>query len=103
MSFKLYKNFLNAIFNETRFEIIKLLIKGPRSVNSISENLRFEQSRVSHNLKKLECYAFVNYKCKGKERIYSINKISHIREIIKSIDKYINRYNRIFKDCIKKN
>lgn len=100
LSFKLYKIFFKTLSNKTRFEIVKLLIKGPKSVNSISKNLRFEQSRVSHNLKKLECYGFINCECKGKERFYSINKKSYIIEIMKNIDKYMRKYNKILNECL---
>ena len=95
LSFKLYKIFFKTLSNKTRFEIVKLLIKGPKSVNNISKNLKFEQSRVSHNLKKLECYGFINCECKGKKRVYSINKKSYIVEITNSIDKYMKEYNKI--------
>lgn len=94
LSFKLYKIFFRTLSNKTRFEIVKFLIKGPRSVNNISKNLRFEQSRVSHNLKKLECRGFINCECRGKERFYSINKKSYIIKIMKNIDKYMKEYNK---------
>ncbi|MEK6914561.1 MAG: winged helix-turn-helix domain-containing protein [Nanoarchaeota archaeon] len=100
-SFKLYKNFFKTISNDTRFEIIKFLIKGSKSVNNISKTLKFEQSRVSHNLKILECYKFINCECKGKERIYSINKKSYIIEIIRNINKYVERYNKMLEECSK--
>lgn len=99
LSFKLYKIFFKTLSNRTRFEIVKLLIKGPKSVNNISRNLKFEQSRVSHNLKKLECYGFINCECKGKERFYSINRKSYILEIINNIDKYMGKYNKILNEC----
>ena len=101
-SFILYETFFKTISNKTRFEIVKLLIKGPRSVNEISNQLNFEQSRVSHNLKRLECYGFITCNCKGKQRIYSIDKKSHILEIIKGIDKYISKYNKRLKECMGK-
>jgi predicted transcriptional regulator len=99
-SFELYEVFFKTISNETRFEIVRLLTKGPKSVNAISKTLNFEQSRVSHNLKRLECYGFIICECKGKERIYSIDKKSHIIDIIKSVDKYIMKYNKRLKECM---
>tara|TARA_Y100000310_G_C20592218_1_gene768673 strand:- start:249 stop:572 length:324 start_codon:yes stop_codon:yes gene_type:complete len=99
-SFILYEKFFKTIANETRFEIVRLLTKGPKSVNSISKTLKFEQSRVSHNLKRLECYGFIVCECKGKERIYSIDKKSHITDIIRGIDKYISKYNKRLKECM---
>mgnify|MGYP001609441584 CR=1 FL=1 len=101
-SFLLYEKFFKTLSNKTRFETIRLLLKGPKSVNEISRTLNFEQSRVSHNLKKLECYGFVLFKCKGKERIYSIDKESHIMSIMNNIDKYMNKYNKRLKECLGK-
>jgi len=99
-SFKLYEVFFKTISNETRFEIVRLLTNGPKSVNAISKALNYEQSRVSHNLKRLECYGFIICESKGKERIYSIDKKSHITEIIKGVDKYIMKYNKRLKECM---
>jgi len=73
-SFFLYEKFFKTLSNKTRYDIIRLLIKGSKSVNEISKTLKFEQSRVSHNLKRLECYGFVISICKGKQRIYSLDK-----------------------------
>lgn len=98
-SFVLYEKFFKTISNETRFEIVRILLKGPMSVNDISKSLKFEQSRVSHNLKRLECFGFITCECKGKQRIYSIDKMSHIVEIMKGIDKYITKYNKRLKEC----
>ena len=98
-SFFLYEKFFKTLSNKTRFEIIRLLMKGPRSVNEISKKLKFEQSRVSHNLKRLECYGFVLSECKGKQRIYSIEK-KYILPIINNVDKYISKYNKRLKECI---
>lgn len=99
-SFMLYEKFFKTIANETRFEIVRLLTKGPQSVNQISEKLNFEQSRVSHNLKRLECYGFIICENKGKQRIYSIDKKSHIVDIISGIDKYMTKYNKRLKECM---
>ncbi|MBS3081278.1 winged helix-turn-helix transcriptional regulator [Candidatus Pacearchaeota archaeon] len=72
-TYEFYKNFLKILCNKTRFEIIILLRKGPKSVNEISKKLGFEQSRVSHNLKKLEKSGLVKCDCNGKKRIYCLN------------------------------
>lgn len=101
LSFILYEKFFKTFSNRTRYEIIRLLMRGPKSVNEIANKLRFEQSRVSHNLKRLECFGFVSSTCKGKQRIYSIDK-KHILPIINSVDKYIYKYDKRLKECLKK-
>ncbi len=97
-SYYLYESFFKTLSNQTRFEIVKLLIKGPLSVNEISSKLKFEQSRVSHNLKRLEGCGFVFSKTKGKQRIYAIDS-QIIVPIIKNIDKYITKYNKRLNEC----
>lgn len=99
-SYFLYEKFFKTFSNKTRYEIIRLLIKGPKSVNQISKALKFEQSRVSHNLKRLEGCGFVICECKGKERIYSVDR-KYVLPIINHVDKYIHKYNKRLKDCIK--
>ena len=98
VSYNLYHSFFKTLSNKTRFEIVRLLIKGQKNVNNISKTLKFEQSRVSHNLKRLEKCGFVSSKGDGKFRIYSIDQ-KYIVPIINNIDKYINKYNKRLKEC----
>lgn len=51
-----------------------LLKNGPLDVNSITKQLKSEQSAISHNLRKLEACNILECKKKGKQRIYSLNK-----------------------------
>jgi len=89
-SYLIYKNFLNALANETRFRIIDILRKGEMNVKDLCKKTGFEQSRISHNLKRLENKGFISCKCKGKQRIYFINK--DINLILKKIDKHLLGY-----------
>lgn len=93
-----YRLFFRAFANKTRFEIIKLLRKGPRSVNEICRALEFEQSRVSHNLKCLEACGFVLSKQNGKNKIYSLDR-KHIMPILDKIDGHIERYSKRLESC----
>jgi len=93
-----YKLFFKAFSNKTRFEIIKLLRKGPKHVSEICNKAGFEQSRVSHNLKCLADCGFVNWKWNGKNRVYSLDK-KHILPILKNIDEHIKTYNKRLKVC----
>ncbi len=97
-SYKFYEMFLKALCNKTRFEIIMLLKEGPKNVMEISNTLKYEQSRISHNLKKLESCGFVNQKSKGKLRIYNI-ETNYINPILKNIEKYKIKYQKKLKDC----
>ena len=68
--FGLHKLFLKALSNETRLLVLESLRTRPKCVSEISEDLDFEQSRVSHSLKCLCNCGFVEVKPKGKKRIY---------------------------------
>ncbi|MFQ6083865.1 MAG: ArsR/SmtB family transcription factor [Candidatus Aminicenantia bacterium] len=93
-----YKLFFKAISNKTRFEIIKLLRKGPKCVSDICQELGFEQSRVSHNLKCLENCGFVNSRYEGKNKIYSLDKET-ILPILTAINKHLEKYSERLKIC----
>jgi len=97
-SFYLYEMFFKTLSNKTRFEIIRILKDGPKSVKEICEKSNFEQSRISHNLKRLEGCGFVTCKCKGKQRIYSIDA-EYILPIMNSIQRYIDKYDKRLKVC----
>lgn len=94
-----YKMFFKAFSNETRFGIIKLLKEsGPKNVNEMCRELKFEQSRVSHNLKSLVACGFVHCEWKGKNRVYSLDK-KHILPILRNVDKHIERYHERLHTC----
>ena len=93
-----YKLFFRALSNETRFRIVELLFReGPKSVKEICENLGFEQSRVSHNLKCLVACGFVNVKQDGKSRIYSLD--DSISMVIRRIDQHLKKYGKRLESC----
>lgn len=61
------------------------------SVNEICSSLREEQSKISHNLKKLiECH-FLDVKREGKKRIYSLNKDT-IVPLMELVKKHVKKY-----------
>lgn len=93
-----YRLFIKAFSNKTRFEIIALLIKGPKNVTQICKELGYEQSKISHNLKCLVDCGFVNNRYDGKNKVYSLDK-KHMLPILKNIDEHIKTYNKRLKVC----
>ena len=93
-----YRLFFKAFSNKTRFEIIKLLRRKQKSVTGICKELKFEQSRVSHNLKCLEACGFVSFRWNGKNKIYSLDK-KHIIPILNNVDKHIKVYSKRLEHC----
>ncbi|HEX9721824.1 MAG TPA: metalloregulator ArsR/SmtB family transcription factor [Candidatus Paceibacterota bacterium] len=85
-----YKIFFETLSNKARWEIIHLLQKGERNVTGIAKDLGYEQSLVSHHLKRLEICGFVKVEQNGKERVYQLNKL--IIPLLNLVDKHINTF-----------
>jgi len=96
--FNLHKLFLKALSNETRLLVLETIRTGPKCVNEISEDLGFEQSRVSHSLKCLCNCRFVEVARKGKKRIYRINKET-IVPLFETIDKHVAKHGQRLVTC----
>ena len=86
-----YENFFVNFANKTRLAIIVALKDGPLNVSEISEKINEEQSKVSHNLRKLSECQILNYEKKGKERFYSLNKNTVI-PMLKIVESHVCGY-----------
>jgi len=93
-----YKIFFETLGNKTRWDIIQLLKQKSHRATEISEKLGYEQSLVSHHLRRLETCGFVIFKKVGNERIYTLNK-STIKPLLQLMDKHINQF---CKHCVGK-
>jgi len=91
MSEKAYKIFFGTLNNKNRLKIINLLRKGKKCVDEISKELKFNQTTVSHNLKRLLHCGFVFVEKKGKHRYYSLNKKT-IKPLMSLIDKHMHHF-----------
>jgi len=72
--FKAYNIFFTSLANPNRLQIINVLRTKERNVSEICEATGFEQTMVSHNLKRLERCGMVTPRQKGKYRYYTLNK-----------------------------
>jgi len=86
-----HKVFFETLSNQTRWDIIHLLKKAPLNATGISKTLGYEQSLVSHHLRRLERCGFVSVKSNGKERIYTLNKKT-IKPLLQLVDTHINNF-----------
>ncbi len=86
-----YELFFETFSNKTRMKIIEALSLGPSSVTQICKLTNEEQSKVSHNLKKLSDCHFLDARKQGKKRIYSLNKDTII-PILKLVEKHVRKY-----------
>jgi len=83
--------FFSTLANSTRLAILELLRDGPKNVTTIAEELKLEQSSVSHNLMKLERCNFVFAERKIKERFYTLNKET-MEPVFKTFDFHAKKY-----------
>jgi len=91
-----YNTFFETIANKTRLSIVEALTKKPMSVTEICNELKQEQSKISHNLKILSDCHFIDSKKDGKKRIYSLNKDT-IVPLMKLVSKHVTKH--CCKDC----
>ena len=70
---------LKAISDESRLEIIRLLMKGPSHVGALNVHLRIEQSLLSHHLRLLRESGLVTAKRDGKAVLYRISDEAETR------------------------
>lgn len=83
--------FFSTLASPTRLAILEFLRKGPRNVTTIAEELKLEQSLVSHNLRKLERCNFVFAERRSKERFYTLNKET-MEPVFKAFDFHAKKY-----------
>jgi ArsR family transcriptional regulator, zinc-responsive transcriptional repressor len=93
-----YKMFFGTLADGNKLNILKALRKGPKSVTELKNELKKEQSCISHCLKKLKQLHFVKSKVAGKQRIYSIEDKT-ILPLLKLIDKHMKTYNKHLCKC----
>jgi len=80
--------FFNNFAQKTKLKIILTLKDKPLSVSEISKQINEEQSKVSHNLKKLAQCNIVKAEQKGKQRIYSLNKET-VLPLLQLVEKHV--------------
>lgn len=69
-----YKQFFGTLSNQVRLDIIELLVKNKQlNVSAITSKLTYDQTSISHSLKRLEECGFVTVTPNGKERFYALN------------------------------
>ena len=84
MNSNTYHVFFSKLSNPLRIKIITSLDERAKSVMELSNELKTEQSKLSHALKELKECNIVNVQKKGKKRVYSLSKT--IVPILRLID-----------------
>ena len=87
-----YHRFFELFATPLRIEIIKQLkLKGSMNVTQICHALGEEQSKVSHNLKRLLLCNIVRVNQMGNFRYYELNK-DKILPLLQLIDKHVQTW-----------
>lgn len=94
-----YHIFFTNLANPLKMDIILSLKNSKKSVNELKEELKVEQSKISHALACLKKCSIVVSEQKGKQRIYYLNKKT-IVPMLGLLDKHA-RTNCDCKSCLK--
>lgn len=86
-----YKRFFDTLANKTRLDIIHALKENPLCVSELTEKLDYDQSTISHNLKKLKTCRFVTCSKEGKQRYYELNHET-IEPLLELMDKHVEKF-----------
>jgi ArsR family transcriptional regulator, zinc-responsive transcriptional repressor len=93
-----YELFFKVLGNKTRLGIVEALKARPMNVSQICDSTGFEQSRVSHNLRYLQAWGFVDGKRDGKNIIYCLDR-KNLLPILEAVDGYMSRYDKKLCTC----
>ena len=86
-----YKIFFGTLVSESRLKIINLLRKGKKNVSEIMDELKADQTAVSHDLARLKQCGFVIAEREGKFIYYKLNEDT-INPIMSLIDKHMSQH-----------
>jgi DNA-binding transcriptional ArsR family regulator len=89
--YRAYKIFFGTLVSESRLKILNLLRKGRKNVSEIINELKIDQTAVSHDLARLRRCGFVLAERDGKFMYYSLNKRT-ISPLLEMIDKHMSQY-----------
>ena len=86
-----YKQFFGTMANQVRLDIIKRLYHGKSNVTTLVNKLPYDQSTISHSLRRLEECGFVTVKKEGRERKYTLNTTT-IKPLFELMQEHIDNY-----------
>src|SRR5467141_2474171 len=84
---------LRALAEPHRFQIVDLLLDGPRPVGDMVTQLGLRQPQVSKHLRVLSDAGLVEVRAVAQQRIYSLRA-----EPFKELDAWLERYRRIVEE-----
>ncbi len=88
---EVYRIFFVSLANPNRLQILNALRYGEKNVTDICNATKFEQTMVSHNLRRLLRCGMVKSVSRGKFRYYTINQKT-IKPLMNLIDSHMEEY-----------
>ena len=82
---------LRALAEPNRFQIVELLLDGPRPVGDMVERLRLRQPQVSKHLRVLSDAGLVDVRVDAQRRIYALRP-----EPLQELEVWLERYRRLW-------
>jgi DNA-binding transcriptional ArsR family regulator len=82
---------LRALAEPNRFQIVELLLDGPRPVGDLVDRLHLRQPQVSKHLRVLSEAGLVDVRVDAQRRIYALRP-----EPLQELEGWLERYRRIW-------
>jgi DNA-binding transcriptional ArsR family regulator len=80
-----------ALADPSRFQIVELLLQGPRPVGEMVDRLHLQQPQVSKHLRVLNAAGLVAVRVDAQRRIYALRP-----EPLKALESWVERYRRVW-------
>ena len=82
---------LRALAEPSRFQIVELLLNGPRPVGDVVDHLDLSQPQVSKHLRILSDAGLVDVRIDAQRRIYALRP-----EPLQELDVWLDRYRQLW-------
>jgi len=86
-----------ALAEPNRFQIVELLLNGPRPVGDMVDLLRLRQPQVSKHLKVLSDAGLVDVRVDAQRRIYALRPAP-----LKELEEWLERYRRLWESSFQR-
>jgi DNA-binding transcriptional ArsR family regulator len=86
-------NFLSALSEPSRMQIVELLLNSPLAVGEIAVRLNIRQPQVSHHLRVLHEAGIVEVNAEANRRIYKLRS-----EPFKTLNTWLERYRDLWEE-----
>jgi DNA-binding transcriptional ArsR family regulator len=88
---------LKALGEATRFQIVELLLGGPRPVGDMAVQLGLRQPQVSKHLRVLSDAGLVGVRVDAQRRIYALQP-----EALKELEVWVEKYRRLWEESFQR-